>query len=406
MSRPCWVLVLGSLGILAWSSGPVWANPKSTTFPDVMAQSTTIAVARYVNGPPNGNVRQQPKVCSLELLDVLKGDVQPGRLNVTFEDNPYVSTDFPEFIVFLNKDFVWRFVAVPLVKGGKVAEGALDLHGFYDFNAHYVSPGLVTRKLLETFIKDSTLVYQFRGPLYFPVKGEVGWKASAIEIEGTYDALKKSGTVKGLPPMKGLPAEPEFRFRGLQSAGVELQFTGGPHRGLHLQASVAGLDRKSDTLLLKWFATAPDFLTQKDFESYLADPTKVNSHYRVTLNARPISDKEKPKLLTLKLENSGLEGHLEGWTDKPLPSRGSSWTDKWIDYSFPLPTGEELVVHLEYVPLPADAEVMTWTFQKGLLYRLNTGDLAGSLLLRQNKEDRLHATCTATLEGIFYEKSN
>jgi hypothetical protein len=405
MARSFRFLVALSVGILAWSSGPVSAHPKSTAFPNVMAQSTTIAVARYVDGPPNGNRRQQPKVCSLELLDVLKGDIQPGRLNVTFEDNPFVSKDFPEFIVFLTKDFLWRFVAVPLVKGGKVAEGALDLHGFYDFNAHFVSPGLVTRKQLETFIKDSSLVYQYRGPLYFPVKGEVSWKASAIEIEGTYDALKKSGTVKGLPPMMGLPAVPAFQVSASQAPGVGLEFSS-PDRRLHLLGNVAGLDRKTDTLLLKWFATAPDFLTQKDFESYLADPKKVDSNYRVTLQCRPVNAKDKPKVLTLNLGESGRVGHLEGWTDKPLTANGCSWTDKMIEYSHPLANGEELVIHLDYVPLLAGAEVMTWTFQNGLLYRLYTGDLAGSLLLRQNKEDRLHATCTATLEGIFYEKSN
>jgi hypothetical protein len=402
MARPCWLLILCSFAFLAWSAGEISAAPKHTTFQDVMAQSTTIAVARYVNGPPNG---QKPKVCALELLDVLKGDIQPGRLNVTFEDNPFVSRDFPEFLVFLTKDCVWRFVAVPLVKGGKVDEGALDLHGFYDFNAHFVTPGLVTRKQLETYIKDGTLVYTFRGPLYFPVKGEVAWKPSAIEIEGTYDALKESGRVNGLPPVRGLPVVPAFEISAWHGAGVGLEFTG-PNRRLHLLGNVASLERKTDTLLLKWFATAPDFLTQKDFESYLTDPTKVDSHYRVTLTCQPANGKDKPKMLTLKLGESGRTGHLEGWTDKPLAANGSSWTAKGIEYTVPLPEGEDLVVHIDYLPLPAGAEIMTWTFQNGLLYRLYSGDLAGSLLLRKNKEDRLHATCTATLEGISYEKSN
>jgi hypothetical protein len=402
MSRPCLLLVLGLLGMLAWSAGEVSAAPKLTAFKDVMAQSTTIAVARYVGDPP---ARGKAKVCALELLDVLKGDIQPGRLNVTFEDTPYVAADFPEFVAFLDKDCVWRFVAVPTAKGGKVAESVLELHGFYDRNAHHVTPGLVTRKLLETYIKDGTLVYLFRGPLYFPVKGEVSWKASPIEVEGGYDPLQKSGRVKGLPPMKGLPAVPAFEFLGETAPCVDLEYTG-QNRRLHLKGDVAGLDRKNDAIRLKWYATAPDFLTQKDFESYLDDPAKVDAQYRVTLNFRPINDKEKPKVLTLNLGESGNTGRLEGWTDKPLAASGCSWTDKWIDYAFKLPTGEELVVHLDYLPRPAGAEVMTWTFQNGLLYRLHTGDLAGSLLFRQNKEDRLHGTCTATLGGIFYGKSN
>jgi hypothetical protein len=402
MARPFLLFVVLSLGILAWSAGTASAVPKHTAFKDVMAQSATIAVARFVNGPP---VAGQSKVCSLELLDVLKGDIQPGRLNATFEDTPFVSPDYPEFIVFLDKDCVWRFVAVPIVKGGKVAETALDIHGFYNFNAHYVTPGLVTRKQLEKCIKTGTLVYTFRGPLYFPVKGETSWKPGTIEIEGTYDALKPGGTVKGLPPMMGLPAVPDFDVSCQFGAGVGLEFSGNDRR-LHLLGNVAGLDAKTDALQLKWFATAPDFLTQKDFESYLADPKQTGSYYRVTLQCKPVNDKEKPKTLTMKLGESGRTGHLEGWTDKPLAANGSSWTDKWIEYTVPLQAGEDLVVNVGYVPLPAGAEIMTWTFQNGLLYRLYSRDLTGLLLLRQNKEDRLHSTITATLEGIYYEKKN
>jgi hypothetical protein len=403
MRRSFLLLVLAAMTAVAGWPGRASAKPKSITFQDMMAQSATVAVARRVTPPPQAG--GQPKEFALELLEVLKGDIQPGRLNVPFEDAPCVADDSPEFVVFLDKDCVWRFVAVPTAKGGKVAESVLELHGFYDFNAHHVTPGLATRKMLEAYIKDGTLVYLFRGPLYFPVKGEVSWKASAIEVEGGYDPLQKSGRVKGLPAMKGLPAVPDFGFLGDTAPCVDLEYSG-QHRRLHLKGDVAGLDRKNDTILLKWYATAPDFLTQKDFETYLADPALVDAQFRVTLNFRPINEKEKRKVLTLNLGESGRTGRLEGWADKPLAANGCRWTDKWIDYAFTLPTGEELVVHLDYLPRPAGAEVMTWVFQNGLLYRLHTGDLAGSLLFRQNKEDRLHGTCTATLAGIFYEKSN
>jgi hypothetical protein len=402
MCRPCWLFVLGSVGILAWSSAPVWAVPKLTKFPDVMSQSTTIAVARLASDPPG---KGKGKVCELELLDVLKGDIQPGRLNVTFEDTPYVSPDDPEFVVFLDKDFVWRFVAVPVPKGGKVADNVLEIHGFYNFNAHYVTPGLLTRKLLDTYIKNGTLVYLFRGPLYFPVKGEVGWKASAIEIEGGYDPLQANGNVKGLPPMKGFPAVPGFEITGGMAPCVGLDYTS-VGRHMQLKGSVAGLDRKSETLLLKWFVTTPDFLTQKDFETFLADPAKVETQYRVTLRFRPTNEQEKPKVLTLSLGESGRAGRLEGWSDKPLVAKGTGWTDRWNEYTFPLLTGEELVVHLDFRPRPAGAEVMTWMHQNGLLYQLHGGDLDGAVLFRQNKEDRLQGTCKASLESVFYEKSN
>jgi hypothetical protein len=402
MPRSFLLLVLATVtGVAAW---PGWASakPKSITFQDMMAQSAIVAVARRVAPAPQAGA--QPKEYALELLEVLKGDIQPGRLNVPFEDVPDVPRNVTEFIVFLDKDFVWRFIATPLDKGGKVTEGALHIRGFFDHNAYYVSPGFLTRKQLETYVKTGRLVYQFRGPLYFPVKGEVAWRASPIEIEGSYDPIKGTGTVEGLPPMKELGEAPKFTIGPWEEAGIGLRFSG-PKRSLELQSDLVSVDRNTHTMNLKWFAKAPDFLTQKDFETYLGDTALVDSYYRVTLNYRPLDDKEKSKVLTFHLGVSGRTGHLEGWTDKPLAASGSSSTNKYVEYYLPLAEGEELVVRIGYVPLLAGAEVMTWTFQEGLLYRLHTSDLAGAVLVRKNKEDRLLATCTASLEGIFYEKS-
>jgi hypothetical protein len=402
MPRSFLLLVLAAVTAIVGWPGLASAKPKSITFQDMMAQSATVAVARRVTPPPQAG--GHPKEFALELLEVLKGDIQPGRLNVPFEDVPDVPGNVTEFVVFLDKDFVWRFVAEPLGKGAKGTEGALHVRGFFDYNAYYVSPGFVMRKQIETYVKNGTLDYQFRGPLFFPVKGEVSWKPSFIEIEGSYDAIKGTGTVKGLPPMKELGGAPTFTIGPWDGTGMGLRFSG-PKRSLELHSEFAGVDRKTDTVHLKWFAKAPDFLTQKDFETYLGDPALVDSHYRVTLNYRPLDDKEKPKTLTFRLGVAGHTGQLEGWTDKPLAASGSTWTAKGVEYYLPLPQGEELVVQIGYVPLPAGAGVMTWTFQEGLLYRLNTSDLAGAVLVRKNKEDLLQGTCTATLEGIFYEKS-
>ena len=49
---------------------------------------------------------------------------------------------------------------------------------------------------------------------------------------------------------------------------------------------------------------------------------------------------------------------------------------------------------------------MMWMDQNRLLYQLHGGDLDGTLLFRQNKEGRLQGTCKASLQGVFYEKSN
>src|SRR5262249_7281646 len=257
MPRPFLLFVLAAVTAAAGWPGLASAKPKSITFQDMMARSVTVAVARRVTPPPPAG--QQPKEFALELLEGLKGDIQPGPLKRPLEDVPNVADNVTEFVVFLDKDFVWRFIGEPVGKGAKGTEGALHLRGFFDFNAYYVNPGFVMRKQIETYIKNGTLAYQFRGPLYFPVKGEAGGEPSFIDIEGSYDAIKGTGTVKGLPPMKELGEAPTFTIGPWDGTGMGLRFSG-TKRSLELHSEFAGVDRKTDTVQLKWFATAPDFL--------------------------------------------------------------------------------------------------------------------------------------------------
>jgi hypothetical protein len=196
-----------AFGIAA--SSPVYAKPISTSFQDAIAASETIAIVRLVELPPwaDRNAPLRPKA-TLDVLQVLKGNLQLGKQQVGFEAYPRGAPG--EFIAFLDKNRVWQFTARPS-PGKKVESDVLGMEGFYDTNMHFVLPGLITLKQLKTYLKDETLLYSIEGPIWFPQRLNPAWKASGIQIKLTYDAVKKQARLTGLPKLAGFPAEPTVR---------------------------------------------------------------------------------------------------------------------------------------------------------------------------------------------------
>src|SRR5262245_4035113 len=133
------LLVLVALGLVSVDTGATWAKPKHTTFQNMMASSAVIAVARLSPTPPP--VPDVP-IVALEFVEVLKGDVKPGIFTVSYVDLPELAKTTREFVAFLDKDLVWRFVAEPIREGGLVADGMLRARGFFDSNAYFVTPDL------------------------------------------------------------------------------------------------------------------------------------------------------------------------------------------------------------------------------------------------------------------------
>jgi hypothetical protein len=374
-------------------------KPKSTTFPAVVESSPTIFVAHLSPNPvPNGDELKQ---VALEVTEVLRGDLKPGRVFVSFEDSPHVGKD-GEFVAFLDKGLVWRFAAVPTRDGAAVASSPLRIAGFYDFNAYFVSPSLLTLEQIKTYLKDGSLTYRFSGAVYFPVKGEAGWKEGTVRLEGTFEPLKKTSKVKGLPGPKGLADQPEVTVGGWGANGITLDYTSGK-RMLHVEGEVDELDPKTGALTFRFAVTRPDFLTQKEFEGYVSDPTKGEATYRIKLEPAPTKEDPKPKPLTLVREG-GRVGTLEGWDNHPLPASGSHSDGRSLEFEFPTDDGRALTVRFVYHPQGEEDPAFHWTFREDLLYELHRGELTGTMALGKDKDVQDLGVFTATLEEVRYAK--
>jgi hypothetical protein len=148
---------------------PARAKPMSTSFQDAIAASETIAIVRLVELPPrvDRNAPLRPEA-TLDVLQVLKGNLQLGKQQVGFEANPRGASG--EFIAFLDKNRVWRFTARPS-PGKKVDSDVLGMEGFYDTNMHFVFPGVITLGQLKTYLKDGTLRYSSKDQFGSPSAG-------------------------------------------------------------------------------------------------------------------------------------------------------------------------------------------------------------------------------------------
>lgn len=229
--------------VIIFSPEHAWAKPIETTFEEVLKTSDTIAVAKFADKAPDlGN-----NAVDLQILQTIKGDLKPGKHSIAFHDHPRFANKGGSFIVFLDAGKVWRVVAHPL-NGKELEEDLLQLDGFYDYNAYFVSPALVTLDQLRKYLKDKTLVYHFKGEVYFPEEKQVAWKAGSIKIKGTYDAVNEVAHVEGLPNLKGFDPQPTIFISSGTGHGrpsFHLEYSRNLKRLLVLTGKVDSIDPKT-----------------------------------------------------------------------------------------------------------------------------------------------------------------
>ena len=271
-----------------------WAKPKHATFEEMIEKSDTIVVARFLGEQPD----KTKHTIQVAVIQALKGDLKPGNHQFPYEDRPHFDDKGEEFVAFLDKDGVWRFMASALrIDEIRVDQGLLRLSGFYDKNAYLVTPGLITLDQLKTYLKEGSLVYRFRGDIYFPEPAKANWKPGSLVISGTYDAINEKVNVKGLPNLKGFPAQPDVFINHYGDSNLELSYSRLLYRPLELIGKVQGLDKKTGEMKVRFAVTTPDVLTQRAFEDYLADASRGTCYYKFKLACDPARDSIIPKIV-------------------------------------------------------------------------------------------------------------
>jgi hypothetical protein len=345
----------------------------------------------------------------LELTRVIKGNVQPGRYRVHYSDWPHVSQS-GGFVVFLSKGMCWRFAAHPISEGNTVQDGVLRVAGFYDYGCYYVYPGLVTLGQIETFVRDHTLHYTIRGPLYFPKRGQAAWEPSPMEVEVRYDARTGKAEVRGLPELKGFPAQPEAWVSPCMCAQgdewVRLTWRALPDSTLRIEGQVESADPKTGALRARFFVDERTALTLAEFNESVSDPRKGRSFCTTTLLCAPVAGEVGRRELHLTLRGErGRVGELNGWPGGPVPlNEYHRQTDEGgqvvLRATAKLASGEELELRFDCGPKgqrnsqPAD-----------LVHLVAARDIPGKVLLRDGKGERGVASFTASDGKVGFTES-
>ncbi len=414
--------------LFAGCVGEASAKPKSTTFDDMMKNSPTVAVAKLLDVPDREN-----HTVMLEIGEVFKGTLKPGKQKVSFEDFPHLGAKEREVVVFLDEKLVWRFVASPLDSRQPLDKAVLSVSGFYDYNAYFVSPGLFTLEQLKSYVKDKSLVYRFRGAIYFPQPSKTDWKASSLALTGSYDVTNKKVTVKGLPQLEGFPAQPDAF---VESEGkINLTYARNLNRQLEIMGHVERLDGESGELVVQFAVSGPEVLTEKAFKEYLGDSHKGGFFTTFKLPCVPKQEKGEKRVLSLTLgkstENDGNGKQLEGWDKDPINIVEVAYQSPNQSYGetrgtrFPEVVGKELsrkdgILRLaaktgsgEFIILAFDVGdsleskgPFTWSFQNPLRIALYTREIRGTVLVSDGKTVTTVATFTPEFDSMGFNRND
>lgn len=403
------------------------AKPKHTPLDKVIKLSDHIVIARFDKIVPD-----QRQAVRLDIVSTLRGPLKPGPRVVFFEDQPDTRTG--EFVAFLDKDLVWRFSATPS-KGKKLTEDVLTITGFYDFNAHYVTPGLISLAQLDTLIKTGAFSYRFRGHLHFPAKGKSDLQPSKIEITGSLSAFNDVASVEGLPNVRGFAARPKTSVHTWSGGEMHMHFPLLLDSHLQLMGRLQGLDPASGDYLFRFAAANPVFLTEQSMRQFLADPRRGAPIHTFRLHCPPTKDHPAAQDLTLTLQKEPASlGIVEGWIPRPLEVEATSLnhpsfhsgssratlpkrvTDDLGKGDFVLrmvaPTGggDFLVLAFEFEEPPVDAAPAVDTapglvfMRNDLVFRLFTRSLKGTVLVHDGNALRPHRQFTTSFQAATFAR--
>ncbi len=320
-------------------------------------------------------------------------------------------------------------------------KAVLAVRGFYDSNAHLVYPGLVTLEQLRSYIKDGSLVYRFRGEIYFPQLGKADWKAGSLSISGRYDVTNKRVAVKGLPQLKGFPAQPEVHVQpgfGSGRGEINLVYERGLTRQLELMGNVERLDRRSGVYLVRFAVSHPEILTENAFKEYLSDAHKGGFFATFKLPCAPKQGKGDKRVLSLTLgkwtKTDWDSIQLEGWDKEPIEILALDYNGPDEQYGahryvgvgpFPKVVERELdrkdgVLRLAAKTRSGDSIILafdlggplqpegpfTWTFQNQPRLVLYTRQTRGTLLISDGKTVNTIAGFAPAFDSLGFNRND
>lgn len=261
------------------------ARPMHTPLETVLERSTHIVVVEDFGPVDTAVSAYEAPQWRLEVTESLRGDREPGAWIVDRgKDGTPVGRADGSFVAFVDAEGVWNFSAIPQ-SDGPLGDTWFEVTGFYDFNAHLVSPSLLTWSQLEGLVagvepSDS----RFEGAIWaldeagFPVATDV-----EIEVEVSLDGERFRAA--GLPRADGLPRQPRsVTISPGWDPDVSLAYGHNSNRPLEIHGEIVGVD--DGVFVTRFRVDRPNLITAALLDDYLADggSSGVRVELRATLD--------------------------------------------------------------------------------------------------------------------------
>ncbi len=270
MSAARAVAIAAAMAVSAIAS----AHPMATSLDDVIKTSPDVVVATFV-GPAHPGT--ESLAVKLHVESALRGK-KSGDLVVTTAGGHVYFKPGTRVVAFLSKTGEWQFSGE--APDGLTLDDAIQLRGFYDFDAHLVAPSLVTFGQLRDRFAGKPIAWHFEGPL--EVLSNDGAKVIdspwTLSVNGTENL---PATVLGFTAVDVPP--PQLSVGGWD-ASVSVSWNRGWPRPLVILGKVTG--HRDDVLLVKFRLAMPDLFHTADIARYLVDPKAAHANYRMRIEWR------------------------------------------------------------------------------------------------------------------------
>jgi hypothetical protein len=237
------------------------AVPMYTKLDTLRAPAVVVAI---------GTVHQDRAGLWIEIDRVIRGPATIGRMNLAGSPDGLVDIDGRRVVAFVDAGAL-RWVG-ELLAGPSIESGVLKLRGFFDFNAHIVSPGVMSLVELERYLQTGKLDQVFAATLAFHDSHGV-LQPSAKTLAIKFDALTRAASMSGvafacLDQMSVFP--PDHGTLELSLIGTCPASPSARLRSLTLEGQFTGVDARTGALDVLLVPMRP-FLDEKGFDTFVGD---------------------------------------------------------------------------------------------------------------------------------------
>jgi hypothetical protein len=248
------------------------AEPLLSTLDDVVTKSPDVVIATY-EGPVDAKADLSPSKLHVQLA--LRGKLSGEIVAGIGGGHPHVKIG-TRVVAFLGPHQEWSYVGEAL--DGMSLDDAMTVSGFYDFNAHVVTPSVLTLDQLRDKLAGRRITWRFEGELV--ALADDGSKIVPTPWTIVAELPERgTATVGGLPTIKNLPA-PSISIGGWDPIVSLVWRTSWP-RPLVIRGALVG--RRGDTLLARFHVEQPDLLRVRDITKYLDDPNTSHAVFRMRI---------------------------------------------------------------------------------------------------------------------------